>query len=46
MDSDLPFCSERMKIKCNKLVCNSHDKKEHVVHIRAVKQGLNHGLIF
>ena len=29
--------------KCNKLVCN--DKKSYVVHIRSLKQALNHGLI-
>ena len=46
MHSDLPFSSERIKIKkCNKLVHNSYDKKEYVVHIRALKQALNHGLI-
>ena len=45
--SDLPFLSERNKIeKCNKLVCNIHDKKNYVVHIRALKQALNLGLIF
>ena len=28
LHSDLPFLSERMKFnKCNKLVCNFHDKK-------------------
>ena len=38
LHSDLPFLSERMKIKkCNKLVCNLYDKKEYVVHIRALK---------
>ena len=43
---DLSFLLERMKIKiCNKLVCNLHDKKEYVVHIRALNQPLNHGLI-
>ena len=36
-----------MKIeKCNTLVCNLYDKKEYVVHTRALKQALNHGLIF
>ena len=36
-----------MKIKkCNKLVYNLHDKKRIFVHIRALKQVLNHGLIF
>ena len=35
-----------MKIeKCNTFVCNLYDKKEYVVHIRALKQALNHGLI-
>ena len=43
---DLSFLLERMKIKiCNKIVCNLHDKKEYAVHIRALKQPLNHGLI-
>ena len=35
-----------MKIeKCNKLVCSIQDKENYVVHIRALKQALNHGLI-
>ena len=46
LHSDLPFLPERNKIKqCNQLVCNVHDKKNYVVHIRALKQALNHGLI-
>ena len=46
LHSSLPFVSERMKIKkCNKLVCNLYNKKECVVHIRALKQALNYGLI-
>ena len=46
MDSNLPFLSERTKIKkCNNLVCNLYDKKEYAAHIRALKQALNHGLI-
>ena len=45
MHSDLPFLPERMKIdKCNKLVCNLYDKN-YVVHIRSLKQALNHRLI-
>ena len=41
---DLPFLSERNKIrKCNKLVCNIYDKENYVVHIRALKEALNHG---
>ena len=43
---DLPFLSERMKIKeCNNLVCNLYDKKEYFVQIIALKQALHHGLI-
>ena len=35
-----------MKIgKCSKLVCTVYDKEKYVVHIRALKQALNHGLI-
>ena len=44
--NDLPFLLERMKIeKVEKLVTNLHDKTEHVVHIRNLKQRLNYGLI-
>ena len=47
LHNDLPFLSERMKInKCNKLICNLYDKNNYVIHIRALKQALNHGLIF
>ena len=43
---DLSLLTERMKVdKCNKLVCNLYDKKSYVVHIRSLKQALNHGLI-
>ena len=43
--SDLPFLSERMKInKCTKLLCNFYDKINYVVHIRSLKQALNHKL--
>ena len=46
LHEDLPFLPERMKIdKCKKLVCNLYDKKDYVVHIRSLKQALNHGLI-
>ena len=42
---DLPFLPERMKInKFSKLVCTLHDKENYVIHIRALKQALNHGL--
>ena len=43
---DLPFLHERKRIgKCNKLVCDFHYKRNYVVHIKALKQALNHGLI-
>ena len=47
LQSDLPFLSERMKIKKHKKEYDvkEYDKKECVVHIRALKQALNHGLI-
>ena len=45
LHSDLPFLSERMKIdKCKKLVCNLHDKKRYVLHIRSLKQTLDYKL--
>ena len=31
--------------KCTKLVCTVQDKENYVVHIRALEQALNHGLI-
>ena len=31
--------------KCKKLVCNLYNKKKYVVHIRSLKQALNHGSI-
>ena len=45
LHSNLPFLPERKKKKYNKLVCSIHDKEKYVVHIRALKQALNHGLI-
>ena len=46
LHGDLPFLTERMKInKCNKLVCNLYDKNNYAVHIRSLKQALDHGLI-
>ena len=31
--------------KCEKLACKINDTENYVVHIRALKQALNHGLI-
>ena len=39
----LPFLPEENKIeKCNKLLCNIYDKENYVVHMRTLKQALNH----
>ena len=47
LHNDLPFLPERMKIeKVERFVANLHDKAEYVIHIRNLKQALNHGLIF
>ena len=44
--NDLPFFPKRKKIQnVEKLVTNLHDKNEYVIHIRNLKQSLNHGLI-
>ena len=38
--------NERIKIeKMEKLVANLHDKTDYVIHIRDLKQPLNHGLV-
>ena len=40
------FLPKRIKLeKFEKLVANLHDKTEYVIHIRNLKQALNHGLI-
>ena len=44
LHNNLPFLPERMRIeKVEKLVTNIHDKTEYVIHIRNLKQALNHG---
>ena len=47
LHNDFPFLPERKKMeKVEKLVTNLDDKTEYVIHIRNLKQALNHGLIF
>ena len=42
---DLPFLPERKKVeKVEKLICSIEDKEKYVIHIRALKQALNHRL--
>ena len=44
--NDLPFMCDRMKINgVEKLVPNLYYKKRYVIHIRALKQALDHGLV-
>ena len=44
--NDLPFMCEKMKINgVEKLVPNLHNKKNYIIHIRALDQALKHGLI-
>ena len=43
---DLLFLPKRKKVeKVEKLICSIEDKEKYVIHIRALKQALNHGLI-
>ena len=42
---DFPFLPERKKVETvQKLICSIEDKEKYVIHIRASKQALNHGL--
>ena len=44
LHNGLLFSTERMTIeKVKKLVSNLHDKIEYVIHIRNLKEALNHG---
>ena len=46
LHNDLPFMCEKMEInKVEKLVPNLHNKRNYVIHIRALDQALKHGLI-
>ena len=47
LHKDLPFLPEIKKVnKVEKLLCDIEDKKKYVIHIRALKQALSHGLRF
>ena len=46
LHKEFPFLPERKKVgKVEKLVCDIDDKEKYVIHIRALKQALNHGLM-
>ena len=43
---DLPFLPESRKVnKVEKLICSIENKEKYVIHIRALEQALNHGLL-
>ena len=43
---DFPFLPERKKVeKIKKLICSIEEKGKYVIHIRALKQALYHGLV-
>ena len=45
LHSDLAFLPERIKInKCTKLTCTIQNKENYIIHTRALKQAINHGL--
>lgn len=42
----MPFSPDKMKInKFEKVACNLFNKKNYFIHMKALKQALNHGLI-
>ena len=46
LHKDLPFLPERKKVnKSEKFICSIEDKEKYVVHIWALQQALNNGLI-
>ena len=45
LHKDMLFLLESWKVnKVEKLICDIEDKKKYVIHIRALKQAVNHGL--
>ena len=45
LHKDLPFLPEIKKVnKVEKLTCSIENKEKYVIHIRSLKQTLNHGL--
>ena len=46
LHNDLPFMCEKIRVNgVEKLVPNLHDKKKYVIHVKALKQALDHGLV-
>ena len=46
LHNDIPFMCSKMKVGgVEKLIPNFYDKEKYVIHIKALKQALDHGLI-
>ena len=46
LHNNLPFMCEKIRVSgVEKLVPNLHDKKKYVIHVKALKQALDHGLV-
>ena len=46
LHNDIPFMCDKMNINgVEKLISNLYDKKKYIIHIRALKQAIDHGLI-
>ena len=46
LHNDIPFMCDKMKVGgVEKLIPNLYDKKKYIIHIRALKQAKDHGLI-
>ena len=44
--NDIPFICEKIRVNgVEKLVPNLHDKKKYAIHVKALKQALDHGLV-
>ena len=47
LHKDLPYLPGRKKVyKVEKLICDIENKEKYVMYIKALKQALNHGLVF
>ena len=46
LHNDLPFMWQKIRVnRVEKLVPNLHDKKKYVIHVKTLKQALDHGLV-
>ena len=46
LEKDLSFLPERKTVeKVEKLICSIEEKEKYVIHINALKQASNHGLV-